>query len=119
MATSTRAWQKLVNELASQMPPDWTTRAREDAEQDWIRLILLVDAHHRLSMPSVDEKIAQTLGELAGEREPEAAGWREVAARAHDAREARRDALLTAAPDVLAREQAELFDRSIEPVARV
>jgi hypothetical protein len=119
MAASTRAWDELVAELAPQMSDEWTRRAREDGAQPWIRLILLVDAHHRLSAPGVNEKIAATMGELAVEREREQAGWQEVQEHERLAREARMSALLAAAPNVLGDEQLPLFERSIEPVARI
>jgi hypothetical protein len=100
------------------MPPEWTNRALEDADQAWIRLILLVDAQHRLSGAGIDEKIATTMAELAEDREAERRGWTVVMERAQEQREARLAHLLEVAPHVLPPEQLPLFQRSIEPLAR-
>jgi hypothetical protein len=39
-----KAWSGLVEELVPRMSPEWIQRGRENADQTWIRLILLVDA---------------------------------------------------------------------------
>ena len=54
---------------------------QEHGEQGWIRLILLVDAHHQLSTPRISEKIAMTMADLAVDRGAEAEGWEAVRAR--------------------------------------
>jgi hypothetical protein len=117
MTAQPKAWDELVAALAPQMPPEWTKRAREDADQAWIRLILLVDAQHRLSAAGIDEKIATTMAELAEDREAERRGWTVVMERAREEREERLGHLLDVAPQVLPSEQLPLFQRSIEPLA--
>ena len=119
MAAGTEGWDELVSELSPQISREWTRRAREDDATEWIRLLLLVDAHQRLSAPGLGEKIAATMGDLASEREPARAGWVELRESARDAREALRERLVEAAPSVLRQEQARLFEGSVEPRTRV
>jgi hypothetical protein len=76
-------------------------RAREDAGQAWIRLILFVHAQHRLSASGIDEKIATTMAELAEEREAERKGWRAVTKRTREKREECLGRLCDVAPGVL------------------
>ena len=90
--------------------------AREHGAQPWIRLILLVDAHHQLSTPRVAEKVAMTMADLAVDREKEREGWE--ALRASAAEQARMNivaGLVDATPALLSQELVLLFERSIEP----
>ena len=112
---SPQGWSELVDELEPVVPPDWTRQAREHGGQDWVRLILLVDAHHRLSGPGVTEKIAQTMAELAVGRDSEQAGWLELQERGRERRVAVVVRLVDTAPGLLPEALVPLFARSIEP----
>jgi hypothetical protein len=114
-AASPAGWHELVDELEPLVPPDWTRQARDHGGQDWVRLILLVDAHHRLSGPGVTEKIAGTMAELAEGRGPEQEGWIELQTHGRDRRVAIVARLVDTAPDLLPSALVPLFARSIEP----
>ena len=119
MRSPPKAWSELVDELVPRMSPDWIQRARENADQTWIRLILLVDAQDRLSRPGIDERIATTMAELAEDRrETDRRGWTAVAERAKEDRERVLEHLVEVAGGVLPPEQQHLFQRSIEPLLR-
>lgn len=119
MRAPPKAWNEFVEELAPRMPHDWMQRARGDADQAWIRLILLVDAEDRLASPSIDEKIATTMAELAEEREEaDRRGWTALAERAKEEREHCLERLIDVAGSVLPPEHLHLFQRSIEPMLR-
>ncbi len=79
-------WGELLGRLEPYVSPEWSSHAREHGEQPWIRLILLVDAHHQLSTPRVVEKVAMTMADLAVDREKEREGWEAVRASAADQR---------------------------------
>ena len=73
-------WAGLVAGLRPHVSPEWVRHAEEHGGQSWIRLILLVDAHHQLSSPGVAEKVAMTMADLAvgNDREAERGGWEQV-----------------------------------------
>lgn len=109
-------WAPLVDELEPHVSPEWSRYARDHGEQDWIRLILLVDAHHQLSAPRVAEKVAMTMADLAGERESERAGWEAIREAAGAERVALAMRLADGVDELLTPEHKLLFARSIEPL---
>ncbi|HSJ73417.1 MAG TPA: hypothetical protein VK904_03800 [Miltoncostaeaceae bacterium] len=115
--TAPRDWPGLVEGLRPHVSPDWVRHAEEHGGQSWIRLILLVDAHHQLSSPRVTEKVAMTMADLAvgHEREAERQGWEEVRQTAQEQRMALVAGLVDAAPALLPEDLQPLFARSIEP----
>jgi hypothetical protein len=110
-------WAGLVDGLRPHVSPEWVRHAEEHGGQAWIRLILLVDAHHQLSSPRVAEKVAMTMADLAvgHEREGEREGWEEVRRAAEEERMELVASLVDAAGDQLPDELQPLFGRSIEP----
>lgn len=116
MADAPEAWAPLVDTLEPHVTPEWARYAREHGGQDWVRLILLVDAHHQLSSPRVAEKVAMTMADLAGEREKEREGWEAIRAAAGDARVQLVMRMADAAEQLLSEEHRALFARSIEPM---
>jgi len=110
-------WPELVERLSAHLSPEWVRHAQEHGGQPWIRLILLVDAHHQLSSPRVAEKVAMTMADLAvgQNREVEREGWDAVRERAADDRMELVAGLVDAAPGFLSEELTPLFARSIEP----
>ena len=99
------------------MSPDWVRHAEDHGGQAWIRLILLVDAHHQLSSPRVAEKVAMTMADLAvgHEREAEREGWEQVRRTAEEERIELVAELVNSADAQLPEELQPLFARSIEP----
>jgi hypothetical protein len=115
--TAPSGWSPLVEELEPHVSPEWSRYAREHGDQDWIRLILLVDAHHQLSSPLVAEKVAMTMADLAGDREPaQRDGWEALRVRASEARVGLVMRLADRAEEILPEEHQALFARSIEPL---
>jgi hypothetical protein len=110
-------WPELVERLRAHVSPEWVRHAEEHGGQSWVRLILLVDAHHQLSSPRIAEKVAMTMSDLAvGEsREAEREGWEAVRERAADERMQLVTSLVDSAPGLLTAELTPLFARSIEP----
>jgi hypothetical protein len=110
-------WAEVVQRVQQNVSPEWVRQAQEHGGQAWIRLILLVDAHHQLASPRVVEKVAMTMADLAvGQgREPERDGWEAVRERAADERMELVAWLVDAAPGLLSDELLPLFARSIEP----
>ncbi len=115
--TAAQDWDELVAALEPQVSPEWVRHARDHGGQAWIRLILLVDAHHQLSSPRVAEKVAMTMADLAAghEREAEREGWERVRLQAEEARMELVASLVDAAPAQLPEDLQPLFARSIEP----
>jgi hypothetical protein len=111
-------WSSLIASLRPHVSPEWSRYAEEHGGQAWIRLILMVDAHHQLSMPRVAEKVAMTMADLAVDREGERQGWEAVREKAEEDRIAIVTELVDAAPAVLSQELLPLFARSIEPLQR-
>lgn len=109
------AWAPLLEDLEPHVTPEWTRYAREHGEQAWIRLVLMVDAHHQLSSPRVAEKVAMTMADLAGDREGERDGWEAIRERAGEARVQLVVRLTDSAEELLSEELIPLFVRSIEP----
>jgi hypothetical protein len=110
-------WARLVEELRPYVSPEWVRSAEEHGGQAWIRLVLLVDAHHQLSSPRVAEKIAMTMADLAvgHERQGERDGWEEVRRSAQEQRIEVVAGLVDASPALLPADLQPLFARSIEP----
>ncbi len=115
--TSAEAWARVVEGLRPHVSPDWVRSAEEHGEQGWIRLILLVDAHHQLSSPRVAEKVAMTMADLAvgHERQAEREGWEEVRRTAQEQRMELVAGLVDASSTLLPEDLQPLFARSIEP----
>jgi hypothetical protein len=115
--TAPEEWAGLVAGLRPHVSPEWVRNAEEHGGQSWIRLILLVDAHHQLSSPRISEKVAMTMADLAvgHEREAEREGWEAVRAAAQEQRMELVAGLVDAAPALLAEDLQPLFVRSIEP----
>ena len=76
--TAPEGWATLLEHLEPYVSPEWSKNAQEHGDQPWIRLILLVDAHHQLSTPRVAEKVAMTMADLAVDRESERKGWEAI-----------------------------------------
>ena len=108
-------WFALVDALADSVPPEWTRFARESADTDWMRAMLMLDAHDRLGLPSPTEHVAHTLHHLArtNEHDAEAKGWEAL----HDKRREERRLLLVRiedeGPGMLSGEPLALFERSL------
>jgi len=108
-------WAELVERLRPYVSPEWSENAVEHGGQPWIRLILMVDAHHQLSTPRVAEKVAMTMGDLAVERPSEREGWETLRAAAQEKRMEVVAGLVDAADGLLPDDLVPLFARSIEP----
>lgn len=108
-------WAELLERLQPHVSPEWSRHAAENGDQGWVRLILLVDAHHQLSTPRVSEKVAMTMADLAVDREAERAGWEAIRERAESERMDLVAALVDSGEGVLPAELLVLFARSIEP----
>ena len=108
-------WFALVDALADSVPPEWTRFARDSADTDWMRAMLMLDAHDRLGLPSPTEHVAHTLHHLArtNEHDAEAKGWEAL----HDKRREERRLLLVRieedGPGMLSGEPLALFERSL------
>ena len=110
------AWTTLIAQIEPHVSPRWVQNAREHGGQGWIRLISLVDAHHQLSNPTIDEKVAMTMADLAIGREGEQAGWSAVQEKAKEARVAVAAQVVDTAEAVLPTELLPLFLRSVDPI---
>lgn len=110
-------WEALVADLEPWVSPEWVRYAREHGDQPWIRLVIMVDAHHQLSQPRVAEKVAQAMSELADGRDREQAGWDEVRRRARAERHQVIERLVAAGPGMLPPDISGYFERSIDPYA--
>ena len=108
-------WGPLVEKLEPHVTPEWSRHARDFGGQGWIRLILLVNAHHQLSTPRVTEKVAMTMADLAVDRDREREGWEAIRESAHQERMDVVAAMVNASPELLPEELLALFARSIEP----
>jgi hypothetical protein len=108
-------WDELVGTLEPHVSPEWTRQARAHGGQPWVRLIAMVDAHAQLATPRLEEKIGETMAELAVERPAEQEGWRLIAERAKDRRLEIVASLVDAAPRMLGPEHLPLFVRSVDP----
>lgn len=117
MTAAPPAWVGLVEDLRPHLSPEWLRHAGEDADQGWMRLVLMVDAHDLLSRPRVAEKVAMTMADLSVEGSAQQEGWRRVQDGARDARIDTVARLVDAAETVLPVELLPLFVRSIEPMA--
>lgn len=109
------AWAPLVDELRPHVTPEWSRYAEEHGAQAWIRLILLVDAHHQLSSPRVAEKVAMTMADLAADRDREREGWEAIREQAGQARVELVTRIVDTAEQLLSEDLVPLFYRSIEP----
>jgi hypothetical protein len=108
-------WSELLGRLEPHVSPEWSRHARESGGQSWVRLILLVDAHHQLSTPRVTEKVAMTMADLAADRDGERAGWEAIRDRAQSERLELVAAVVDSGETLLPEELVMLFARSIEP----
>lgn len=108
-------WAPLLEDLKPHVTPEWSRYASEHGAQGWVRLVLLVDAHHQLSTPRVAEKVAMTMADLAGDRESEREGWEAIRSRAGEARVELVVRITDSAETLLSEELVPLFARSIEP----
>lgn len=108
-------WSELLGRLEQHVSPEWTRHARESGDQGWVRLILMVDAHHQLSTPRVSEKVAMTMADLAMDREGEREGWEAIRERAESERLEIIAGLVDLSESMLPPELLPLFVRSIEP----
>ena len=108
-------WAELVERMAPHVTPEWSTHAQEHGQQAWIRLILLVDAHHQLSSPRVAEKVAMTMADLAVDRDKEREGWEAIRVSAFEERMEIVTAMVDASVSLLPEDLVQLFARSIEP----
>lgn len=117
MADTPKDWAALADTLRPHVSAEWCRHADEHGDQAWVRLVLLVDAHHFLSQPRIAEKVALTMADLAAgsERADERAGWEAINERAREDRVEAVARLVDAAPGVLPDELVPLFSRSIEP----
>jgi hypothetical protein len=113
--TTPEGWAPLLERLRPYVSPDWSRHAQEHGHHAWIRLILLVDAHHQLSTPRVSEKVAMTMADLAVDRDRERAGWEELLEKARAERVQTVTELVDSAEGLLTPELIPLFARSIEP----
>lgn len=114
-AGAPEGWTELVASLRPHVSPEWSRYAEEHGGQAWIRLILMVDAHHQLSMPRVAEKVAMTMADLAVDRESEREGWEALREKAHEERMGIVAGLVDSAEVQLPEDLVPLFARSIEP----
>jgi hypothetical protein len=109
-------WREVLERLRPHVSPEWSRHAAEHGGVGWVRLILLVDAHHQLSTPRVAEKVAMTMADLVPpERESEREGWEALRERAQEERMELVASLVDTAPSLLSEELTPLFARSIEP----
>lgn len=108
-------WDALAERIAPHVSEEWGRQARDFGDQGWIRLILLVDAHYRLSSHGITEKVAMTMADLAGPREREREGWEAIQTSANERRVEIVTAMVDQSPDLLPEELLPLFARSIEP----
>lgn len=115
MTAAPEGWAPLMERLGQYVSPEWSRHAAEYGDQGWVRLILLVDAHHQLSTPRVAEKVAMTMADLAVDRQDERAGWEAVREKAHEQRMEVVATLVDSAEGLLPAELLPLFVRSIEP----
>ena len=116
-ASVPEAWFTLVDTLEDSVPPEWTRFARESADTDWMRAMLMLDAHDRLGNATPTEHVSHTLHHLAmsNGREGEAKGWEMLFEKR---REERRQLLLMieeVGPTLISGEPLELFQRSLVP----
>ncbi len=107
-------WTELLGGLEPHVSPEWTRHAHESGDQGWVRLILLVDAHHQLSTPRVSEKVAMTMADLAVDRDGEREGWEAIREKAQTERLELVASLVDASEGLLPTELLPLFVRSIE-----
>jgi hypothetical protein len=115
MADIAPEWLALVDELEPHVSPRWAKQAREHGAKGWIRLIAMVDAHNQLANPTIDEKIAMTMVDLAQGREAEQAGWAEIQERSRVARLEIVSRVVDSASAVLPDDLVPLFIRSVDP----
>ncbi|MGD9696366.1 MAG: hypothetical protein AB7V42_11995 [Thermoleophilia bacterium] len=108
-------WAALVAEMTPHVTPEWTKHATEHADQSWVRLVLLVDAHFQLSQPRITEKVAMTMADLAVDRDSEREGWEALRQAAYEGRVDLVSRLVDATTEVLPENLIPLFERSIAP----
>ncbi len=108
-------WDELIVRLEPHVSPEWSRHAKENGDQGWVRLILLVDAHHQLSSPRISEKVAMTMADLAVDRDQERLGWEAIREKAEGDRLELVASVVDSSETLLSQELLVLFSRSIEP----
>jgi len=108
-------WTKLLEDVRHYVTPDWMDHAEKHGDQPWVRLVLLVDLQNQFLNPFATEKVAQTMAELAAEKDAEQRGWELIAARKKEEREALVTQIFDAADTVIPPELLPLFTRAAEP----
>lgn len=110
-------WDALLEKLGDHLSPEWMKFADTHGDQAWVRLVLLVDAHHQLSNPGAGEKVANTMYHLANDRgEKDTEGWEAIETALRDARVELVATLVDSAEQSLPEDLHELFIRSAEPM---
>jgi len=109
-------WAELLAQVQPHVSPDWSRHANESGDQGWVRLILLVDAHHQLSSPRISEKVAMTMADLARDRDAEREGWEAIREKAATERMELVATLVDSTESLLPAELVTLFARSIDAV---
>ena len=108
-------WTGLLEELHDYVTPDWMRHATEHGDQVWVRLVLLVDVQNQLLNPCAAEKVAQTMADLAVDRDEDRKGWEMIAEKGREKREALITRVFDTADTVLTPELLPLFTRAAEP----
>lgn len=110
-------WDALLDEIGAHMSPDWMEYARSHGEQGWVRLVLLVDAHHQLSTARAGEKVANTMYHLANDQgEDDAGGWEAIELKLREERVGMVTTIVDSAEGLLSEELYPMFIRSAEPM---
>ena len=108
-------WDALTEALGEHLSPDWTDYADKHGEQSWVRLVLLVDAHHQLSTPRAGEKVAQAMRDLAVDKPDEQAGWEAIETKLAEERSDLVAVITDSAESLLPPDLYPLFIRSADP----
>lgn len=117
MGAAPEGWEEMVASFEPHVSPEWARHAREHADQSWVRLIVMVDAHAQLNKPGIAEKIALTMADLAMNREAEQKGWMAIREKAEEQRVNLVTGLVDSAEKLLPEELWPFFVRSVDPVS--
>lgn len=110
-------WDTLLEKLDDHLSPEWMKFAGSYGEQAWVRLVLLVDAHHQLSNPGAGEKVANTMYHLANDRgEKDTEGWEAIETKLREARVELVATVVDSSEQILPADLYEMFIRSAEPM---
>ena len=110
------AWTAFVAEITPHVSPEWLRTVSEHGDQNWIRLIALVDVQNNLTAPQIVEKVAATMADLAQKRPDEQRGWEVLQSSATDRRMQLLRRLDELVPDLLSPELLQLYLRSATPL---